>query len=118
MATAPIRFSNVATGGNTPYGPNSNDVNGGTRTLENVIDGAYERIPLPFRDGDSITFQITFKPAALQSDLTGIGPNGTATLTQADMERIYNIRFNLVDAAIANTTPDDDATNSNTSYVA
>ena len=108
------RFQNIGNGGQAIYAPNTNDAAGNARShTENYNgDGGYDRMPLPFRDGDTITFQITYNCASNQKDLTGI-----SGLADADMDRIFNIKICLKDAAISNTTPNDSASY-NASYVA
>jgi len=108
------RFQNIGSDGQTIYAPNTNDAAGNARShTENYNgDSGFDRMPLPFRDGDTITFQITYNCASGQKDLTGI-----SGLTDADMDRIFNIKICLKDAAIANTTPNDSSSH-NASYVA
>ena len=65
LFTKPERFQNILNGQNSPYGPNTNG-----RSGENYLTGTYNRIPIPFIAGDSITFAITYKPNSGQSSIT------------------------------------------------
>lgn len=112
----PVRFQNISgTAGLSPYAPNSANVATTARSGENYIgDGKFDRMPLPFIAGDTVTFQVTFKSVANQYALTS-----NSSLTQdSDLNRTFNIKFKLKDAAISNTAPTDTGSSYNSSYVA
>ncbi|RZD41103.1 MAG: hypothetical protein CXT73_05590 [Methanobacteriota archaeon] len=116
MGEQPLRFQNISgTAGLAPYAPNSANVATTTRTGENYIgDGGFDRMPLPFIAGDTITFQMTFKSVADQYTLT----SNSSLTADSDLDRTFNIKFKLKDAAISNTTPTDTGSSYNSSYVA
>ena len=112
----PVRFQNISgTAGLAPYAPNSANVATTARSGENYIgDGSFDRMPLPFIAGDTITFQMTFKSVADQYTLT----NNSSLTQDSDLNRTFNIKFKLKDASISNTAPTDSGSSYNSSYVA
>jgi hypothetical protein len=112
----PARFQNISgTAGLAPYAPNSANVATTARSGENYIgDGSFDRMPLPFIAGDTITFQMTFKSVASQYSLT----SNSSLTADSDLDRTFNIKFKLKDAAISNTAPTDTGSSYNSSYVA
>jgi hypothetical protein len=98
----PERFQDIS--GGSPYAPNTNG-----RTGENYLgDGKYERIPLPFIAGDTISFSITLKPNSGQASITN-----NSALSDSDLNRTYIIKLLLTDSAINNTHPSDINKNTN-----
>ena len=100
IKTQPERFQNINSGQNPPFGPNSAIDPQRTRSGENTLDSSYNRIPLPFAEGDSITFNITILPSLGQSKITS-----DPFLTDEDLYRTYHIKLLLTDEPINNPIP-------------
>ena len=100
IKTQPERFQNINSGQNPPFGPNSAIDPERTRSGENTLDSSYNRIPLPFAAGDSITFNITILPSLGQSQITS-----DPFLTDEDLYRTYHIKLLLTDEPINNPIP-------------
>ena len=111
MSRQPYRFASIVSRGNPPYGPNSSMGNNVYRYNENTIMGKYNRMPLPFVEGDSITFSITIKPSPGQSQLTSI-----PGLTDDDLNRTFNIKLIMTNDPIDNVRPTDNKVVLGTSY--
>jgi hypothetical protein len=67
--------------------------------FQNVEVDQYNQAPIPFIDGDSISFKFTINPAVDQEKVTGVAPFGA---------RVYRIRLNIVNSGtptFVNTAP-------------
>jgi len=76
------RFLDITSGGTALYAPNTADVTGTTRSGENVIgDTYYNRNPLPFREGDTLSFSVPVTSASQAITANASTSSRTYTVT-------------------------------------